>query len=248
MEADSVILSILLCIIYVAPIVAYVVAFIRPKALPWFGNFMLTALPIALIIWIIASCWVGIHYSGLPSLNIFLNLLCVAAVVLGIVYMKRNKRLGFYAIIMSVLLHVGSSFLTKFDSESVITVIVIDAILLVLFVLTVFLKNKDGIRLINLLSPYSEPALTTTILRVYNIVAVVVFIFIMFLFPTWRSARDRVSYFHTYYNTYEYYDNDGKWYDTQRNWVFSPSVDGQRLVSPGYYYVHSRYKKTVSSS
>ena len=233
----------ILLISFLLVIGAYLFASLRPKTFPRFAKNTIFIPPVLLILWIIATCFLETYYS-LPSLNALLNLLSIIATIAGIIYMNKKYRLGFYAVVTSVLLHISSTFLTKFNMEIVIIVMIVDIFILLLLSCVLFLKNNEGNRIYNQLSTCSEPTLFTKLIRIYNAFSVVVFVFIMFFFPTWRSIQDGTRYFQTYYNEYVYYDEKGDWDDENRLWLFS-HVDGEvKHVRNNYYEVNPAITKS----
>lgn len=206
---------------------------------PRVAQYAKSAPPVLLIAWIIATCFIGNRYS-IPSINIFLNIICIIAIVIGVFYMRDGRKLGFYSIVASSLLHISNSFLTKYDIETNVFIIIVDAFLILLLVLIVFLKNRNGNRWFDVMSFYSEPSIKTSFLRYYNILSIITFVFIMFVFPTYRSLHDDVRYFKTYYNEYDFYDNDGK-YDYYKYLSVFSNIDKDRFeikkINGNYYHV-----------
>ena len=210
---------------------------------PRVAQYAKSAPPVLLIAWIIATCFIGNRYS-IPSINIFLNIICIIAIVIGVFYMRDGRKLGFYSIVASSLLHISNSFLTKYDIETNVFIIIVDAFLILLLVLIVFLKNRNGNRWFDVMSFYSEPSIKTSFLRYYNILSIITFVFIMFVFPTYRSLHDDVRYFKTYYNEYDFYDNEGEYSYFKYLSVFSHlNKDKFEIKQIGGNYYHVRPKE-----
>ncbi len=205
--------------------------------------------PFLQIIWIIATSFFGNH--SILSIKILFNLLCIIGTIMGIVYMKDGRKIGFYTIVTSALLHISNSFLTTFDDEYIITIIIVDALLLFLLTLILFLKNKKGVKLFQLMSPYTEPSLSTTLLRLFNKLSIVIFIAIMFIVPTYRSLHDDVQYLDTYFNEYDFYDTQGN-YDYYKYLSIFNHIEKEKYeikkIGGNYYHAKPKDPNKIETS